>query len=48
MRDFVGQPMDCLISFGVPGLAILIYGLALLSQFMKKYPLPTPEANHAG
>ncbi len=48
MIDFVGHPLECLISFGKPGLTILIYGVVLLSRFMKKYPLPTPEVNHAG
>jgi hypothetical protein len=46
--DFVGEPVNSLISFGLPGLAILAYGLVLLNQFTKKYPLPKPEANHAG
>ncbi|UCE25473.1 MAG: hypothetical protein JSU74_05350 [Candidatus Zixiibacteriota bacterium] len=48
MYEFVGVPFNGLISFGIPGLVILIYGLNLLAKFIRKYPLPTPEANHAG
>ena len=48
MNRFVDYPLNCLISLGIPGLVILVYGVVLLSQFMKKYPLPTPEVNHAG
>ncbi len=48
MNRFVDYPVNCLISFGIPGLVILVYGVVLLSQFMKKYPLPNPEVNHAG
>ncbi len=47
LYDFVGIPLNSLISFGLPGAAILIYGLTLLVNFMKKYPGPTSEANHA-
>jgi len=48
LHDFIGSPLNTLISMGLPGLVILTYGLTLLVNFMKKYPRPTPEVNHAG
>lgn len=48
LYDFVGSPLNSLISMGLPGAAILIYGLTLLRNFMRKYPATTPEVNHAG
>ncbi len=44
MFRFVSEPFNSLISFGIPSAVILVYGLTLLSGFMKKYPKPTPEA----
>jgi len=48
MYDFIGWPLNTVLSFGFPGLIILGYGLVLLSRFMAKYPIPSPEVNHAG
>ncbi|HUU44852.1 MAG TPA: hypothetical protein VM118_03885, partial [Acidobacteriota bacterium] len=45
MNEFVGSPLNSLISFGLPGAVIVIYGLTLLFKFMKKYPKPNPEAS---
>jgi len=39
----VGTPLDGIITFGIPGLIILFYGLAILYRFLKKYPLPKGE-----
>ena len=47
LYDYVGAPSDSLISLGAPGVIILIYGIALLSRFVKKYPRPTVEVPHA-
>jgi len=44
----VGSPLNTSISFGLPGIVILIIGLGLLFRFIQKYPKMTPEANHAG
>jgi len=48
LYQFVGRPLNSLISFGIPGLAILVFGLTLLVGFLKKYPRPTAEASHVG
>jgi hypothetical protein len=45
LYEFVGTPFNSLISFGLPGAAVFIYGLTLLFKFMKKYPKPSPEAS---
>jgi len=48
LDQFVGSPFNSLISFGIPGTAILVFGLSLLAGFLKKYPKPTAEASHVG
>jgi len=40
LRDIVGRPWHNVISWGVPGVIILLYGLHLLVTFTRKYPLP--------
>jgi len=45
---YVGTPLNAILSFGIPGLLILILGLSLLIKFLRKYPKPAPEASHAG
>jgi hypothetical protein len=45
---YVGAPFNTIISFGLSGLIIFIVGLSLLVGFIRKYPKPTPEVNHAG
>jgi hypothetical protein len=44
--SYVGTPLNFFISFAIPGVAILVFGLKLLVSFMKKYPKPTQEASH--
>ena len=46
LYDYIGKPLNSLISFGIPGLAILAYGISLLFRFMKSYPRPTEEVAH--
>lgn len=48
LSSWVGIPYNSLISFGVPGIIIFLYGLVLLLNFMQKYPKSSPEINHAG
>jgi len=48
LHRVVGSPLNTLITMGLPGFVILIYGLTLLFNFMKKYPRPAAEVNHAG
>jgi hypothetical protein len=46
LYPYIGKPLNSLLSFGLPGAGILIYGFTLLCRFMKKYPKPTAEAPH--
>lgn len=39
----VGTPLDGIITFGIPGILILFYGMLILSRFLRKYPLPEEE-----
>ena len=41
LRDMVGRPWHNVISWGIPGLCILFYGIRMLVTFMNKYPLPS-------
>ncbi|MFC1694488.1 hypothetical protein ACFL1R_13415 [Candidatus Latescibacterota bacterium] len=41
LRDMVGRPWHYMISFGIPGIFILFYGIRRLVAFMHKYPLPS-------
>jgi hypothetical protein len=46
LYDYVGKPLNTLISFGIPGLAVLLLGISLLFKFLKGYPKPTQEVAH--
>ncbi|NQV32309.1 MAG: hypothetical protein HQ515_06420 [Phycisphaeraceae bacterium] len=41
LRNLVGRPWHSVISWGLPGLCILFYGIRMLTTFTKKYPLPS-------
>jgi len=41
LRDLVGRPWHNVISWGVPGLCILLYGIRMFVTFTRKYPLPS-------
>ncbi len=43
LYHYVGTPMDELIAFGIPGLAVVVIGLVLLVSFIRKYPRSNPE-----
>ncbi len=43
LRDLVGRPWHNVMSWGIPGLCILCYGIRMLVAFTKKYPLPAEE-----
>jgi hypothetical protein len=45
---YTGKPLNSLISFGLPAVAVLTYGFILLSRFLKTYPNISAETNHAG
>jgi hypothetical protein len=40
LEPIFGKPLDYLISFGISGALILIYGIITLVKFIKKYPIP--------
>ena len=46
LHDFIGMPLNTLISFGVPGAVIFVFGLVLLYRFVTEYPKPEMEADH--
>ena len=45
---YLGKPLSTILSFGIPGLAIIGYGVFLLLKFLKKYPLPEAGVNDGG
>lgn len=42
LYHYVGTPLDELIAFGIPGLAVIVIGLVLLANFVRKYPRANP------
>ena len=40
LKPIFGEPLHYIISFGISGILILIYGLITLIKFLKKYPIP--------
>jgi hypothetical protein len=46
LHGIVGAPLDSLITFGILGSLLLIYGLVNLSRFLKKYPMPREELSN--
>ena len=43
IEPIVGEPFDYIISFGISGTLILIYGAMTLIKFIKKFPIPKEE-----
>jgi len=43
LKPIFGEPLHYLISFGISGTLILIYGIITLIKFIKKYPIPGEE-----
>jgi len=41
---FVDSPVHTMISFGIPGVVVIAYGITLLYKFLGKYP--KPEESH--
>ncbi|MFC1475222.1 hypothetical protein ACFLQG_01110 [Candidatus Zixiibacteriota bacterium] len=39
LRDYISQPLNEIISFGLPGMIILFVGISMLIKFIKRYPL---------
>ena len=47
IEPFFGEPLDYLISFGISGAFILIYGIITLIKFIKKYPITKEVISNA-
>ncbi len=47
LKPIFGDPMHYIISFGISGTLILIYGIFTLTKFIKKYPIPKEEISDA-
>ena len=43
LKPIFGDPLHYLISFGISGTLILLYGIVTLIKFIKKYPIPHEE-----
>ena len=43
LKPIFGDPLHYLISFGISGTLILLYGIITLIKFIKKYPIPHEE-----
>jgi len=43
LKPIFGEPLHYIISFGISGTLILIYGIITLINFIKKYPTPQEE-----
>ena len=43
LKPIFGEPLDYLISFGISGALIFIYGIITLVKFIRKYPVPKAE-----
>jgi len=43
LKPIFGEPLHYIISFGISGTLILLYGIITLIKFIKKYPTPTEE-----
>jgi hypothetical protein len=43
LYPYLGKPFNSLITFGIPAAAILVFGLTLLSRFVRKYPKTIQE-----
>jgi len=43
IKPIFGEPLHYILSFGISGSLILIYGIITLIKFIKKYPIPREE-----
>ncbi|KYK28514.1 hypothetical protein AYK20_01065 [Thermoplasmatales archaeon SG8-52-1] len=46
LKPIFGEPLHYLISFGISGTLILIYGIITLIKFIKKYPVSKAEISN--
>ena len=45
LKPIFGDPLHYILSFGISGTLILIYGAITLIRFIKKYPIPKEETS---
>jgi len=46
IKPIFGDPLHYIISFGISGTLILLYGTITLTKFIKKYPIPKEEISN--
>ena len=46
LLPIVGTPLNAILSFGLPGAAIFLFGLSLLMKFVTRYPKQTAAESH--
>ena len=47
LHNTIGPPMDNLLTFGVAGIVLLIFGIVTMSRFLQRYPIPKEEIPNA-
>jgi hypothetical protein len=47
LHKTIGPPLDNLITFGITGVILLIFGIFTMSKFLQKYPIPKEEIPNA-
>ncbi|MFH1699552.1 MAG: hypothetical protein ABIE07_03105 [Candidatus Zixiibacteriota bacterium] len=46
MLPYIGNPLNYVMALGLPGIVIDVYGLALFTAFIRKYPKVNSEVSH--
>jgi hypothetical protein len=46
IRQYVGNPTDHILMFGIPSVIIMAFGLIMLVRFIVKYPITSEEISH--
>lgn len=47
LHKTIGQPLDNLITFGITGIILLIFGIFTMLKFLQQYPIPREEIPNA-
>ena len=48
IQTTIESPLNNTLTFGIPGIIVILFGLFTLNHFLKKYPLPTEEITNVG
>ena len=43
LQRIIGSPIDSLITFGITGILLMLFGLFTLKKFIQNYPIPKME-----